>query len=235
MLYMLILWPFLLLLSLLMGTSESLEAPPMERLPFNPPPAAVGAEGNAWWAVVRSVLFWITLIVVVVYLIRSYIRDRPGLLRAIRSFAPWQWLDKAWHALQQWLASMRHRLPRALPGLIRRLRSAASRERRTTRRTRGLSLREQVIYHYITTLDEARERGVGRRQAETPYEYRESLSPNLIEGQDALDSLTEAFVAARYSTYGFTPEEVQAQAAAAARVREQLDDERRRRQEGGSG
>jgi hypothetical protein len=230
--YMLLLWPFILLMSLFRGDSGDMEPPQLDRLPFSPPPEATGAGGSPWWAVVRSVLFWITLLAVVIYLIRSYVRDRPGVLRAIRGFAPWKWLKQAWRGLRNWLGRMGDRLPGALPALVQRLRSAASRRRqRTNKRAQGLNAREQIIHYYLTTLDQAREWGLGRRQVETPYEYRETLAPNLVEGQQELDSLTEAFVAARYSTHRITPEEVQAQAANAASLRQQMRQERRDRRE----
>ena len=97
-----------------------------------------------------------------------------------------------------------------------------------------MNTREQIIHYYLITLEQAREWGLARRQVETPYEYQKTLAPNLVEGQEALDSLTEAFVAARYSTHGITPEEVQMQAANAASLRQQMKQERRDRRETGS-
>lgn len=226
-LYLILLWPFIMLLSLFMGNSEGMAPPQMEEFPFAPPPEAAGAEGSPWWAVIRSVLFWVTLVIVVIVLIRSYIRDRPGFMDIIRRFAPWQWLHQAWRGIRDWLSTMGSKLPGALPALVQRLRSAASRGKGRTPRTGGRSPREQIIYHYLTTLDQAQERGVGRRPTETPYEYREKLMLNLVEEQEALDSLTEAFVAARYSTYRFTSEEIKAAAAHAAALRQRLKADKR--------
>ena len=234
-LYLLLLWPFALLLSLLTGKSESIEPPRMDRLPFTPPPVPTGADGNPWWAVARSVLFWIALVAVVIYLIRSYIRDRPGFMEILRRFTPGQWLGQLWRGLRRWLRGVAHKLPSAIPTLIRRLRNAAARRRATSKRVRGLSAREQVIYHYMMTLDQAQEEGLGRRQIETPYEYHKTLSPHLGEGQEALTGLTEAFVAARYSTRPFTAEEVQAQATNAAQVRQSLIDAKRDQQDAETG
>ena len=54
--------------------------------PFGPPPpAAAGDSGSEWWAIVRSLVFWVVSAGVIVMLLRGYIQDRPELLRSIRS------------------------------------------------------------------------------------------------------------------------------------------------------
>ena len=70
-------------------------------------------------------------------------------------------------------------------------------------------MREQVFYYYLDTLDRARDVGLPRRDTQTPYEYQSTLDPNLTEAHNALDHLTETFIAARYSEHSITEEDVQ--------------------------
>ena len=69
------------------------------------------------------------------------------------------------------------------------------------------SHRERVIYYYLSALRRARNLGLGRRSAQTPYEYGTVLKPNLPEAQQEMDLLTDAFVEARYSGHGVAADE----------------------------
>ncbi len=200
-----------------------LEAPSTSEVPFAPPPPPVAdMSGGAWWAVVRSIVFWAVLLTVVFYLVRSYLRDRSELRTvpaAVRTMA---------------VARRRRGTPsadgcrpgdapsvRQVPALVRRVLSPRERTRKL-RRTRGRSLREQLRYTYLVTLDRAAQQGIPRRQTETPYEYGRKLGPHLAEGNEALEALTRAFIEARYSTHPITAEDVAAQQANAERVRRGL-------------
>jgi Domain of unknown function (DUF4129) len=61
-----------------------------------------------------------------------------------------------------------------------------------------LAPRAAVIAIYTAMLDYLARRGVPRRPAQTPAEYARELAGRLPAGQDAMQHLTEVFVAARY-------------------------------------
>ncbi len=221
-LYTLVLWPFAMLLALVSGKKPTVETPSASNVPFAPPPlSASDASGGAWWAVVRSIVFWVVLLSVVFYLVRSYLRDRPELGHSLRRFAPWRWLAEAWRTIGRWFLGWGRTLGEAVPALVRRVLRPRARTR-NLRRARGRSLREQLRYAYLVTLDRAGEEGVPRRQTETPYEYSHKLDRQLAEGSEALEALTQAFVEARYSTHPVTAEDVATQEANAEKVRRGL-------------
>jgi hypothetical protein len=172
--------------------------------------------------VVRSLLFWAVLGGVVVYLLRSYVRDRPELVEALRSFAPLRWLSDLWTAMRQWLRRAGRSVQKTMPALIRRLRRGRTGGEPSRGRSQGSGTREQIFYHYLSTLDQAGERGFPRQGTETPYEYRRTLEPHLPEGREAMTGLTEAFIEARYSTHEITHEMLDQQRANAEAVRRAL-------------
>jgi hypothetical protein len=221
-LYLLILWPFGLLFSLLMGRPMSMEGPSMERPPFIPetPPPTEG--GSSLWAFLRSIIFWVVLLATAYYLVRSYVRDRPELLRTIRSFAPLRWLSQLWQAVRTWLRKAGRRVQESGSALVQRLRRSGTRGKTAQRRAGGPDLRQQIFYQYLSTLDRAKEQGYPRREAETPYEYRRTLEPHLPDEQEAMADLTEAFIEARYTDHEITPETLDQQQANAAAVRRAL-------------
>ena len=111
---------------------------------------------------------------------------------------------------------------RLLPKLVARIRQARANRQLQRPRTAPLGSREQILHHYLRTLDTAQEAGVPRRRTETPYEYRRNLQAHLEEDKEALGELTEAFIEARYSTHPISPEDVAAQQANARRLQHSL-------------
>jgi hypothetical protein len=58
-----------------------------------------------------------------------------------------------------------------------------------------------VLYYYLSVLRRADERGIPRRPAQTPDEYRARLGPSLPQAEEEVNQLTDAFVEARYSRH----------------------------------
>ena len=220
-LLMLLLWPILMLFSLLMGRDPPTEPPAPIESPLAPPPALGGGGGGAWWLVARSILFWIVLLAAVAFLARSYLRDRPNLFRRLRRLRPWRWLVNVWQAIRSRLRGWGRAVAVAAPSVVRRIFGARAKSRAHERR-RARDLREQLRRYYLETLDVAESHGLTRRQTETPYEVRRRLMEHVAEAGPALTKLTEGFVLARYSTRSITPEDVAAQRTYAAQVQEVL-------------
>ncbi|MGC9348593.1 MAG: DUF4129 domain-containing protein [Anaerolineae bacterium] len=220
--YLLLLWPISMLLSLLMGKPVERAAPPMQRPQFIPEAPAAPSSGSPFWNVVQSFLFWMILIAVVVYLVRSYLRDHPDMLAAVQQLRPIAWLTGLWRAIRHWLRDVSHKVQTTVPDLIKRLRPTRSTSGKEEGRPRGPTARQQLIYHYLTTLDRAKEAGLPRRRTETPYEYRRTLEPHLAESAEAMQGLTESFIVARYSVHNIEPEEVGRQQSNAREVQRAL-------------
>jgi hypothetical protein len=225
-LYLLLLWPISMLLSLLMGRPVETAMPPLQRPQIVPEPPAARSPGSPIWGILQSVLFWVILIGVVVYLVRSYLRDHPEMLTAVKQLRPIAWLAGLWRVLQRWLRDVGRKVQTRVPELIQRLLPTRSQADRRRGRPRGPTPRQQLIYHYLTTLDHAEEAGLPRRRTETPYEYRRTLAPHLAEGGAAMEGLTEGFIVARYSVHPIEPEEVERQQANAGEVQRALRERR---------
>jgi hypothetical protein len=238
-LYTVITFPFQLLLWLLsMLLGEPQPAPEFERPQFEPPPQAPAANGSGpdWIALVRTLLFWAFILGGMFYVIRSYLRDRPGLQRALAGFRPIRTLRQAAAALWRWLRvrlgrlrqTISEHLPRRWPGELSRGAASAAR-RLSVFRLGALSPRERVLYYYLSILRRADKLGFSRRRDQTPYEYDAMMEPHLTEAQQEMRSLTGAFVEARYSRHEFDPDQDRQVRARWKRVRAALQSLKRRR------
>jgi len=199
MLLSLLLTPLFRLLG--MGPRPAVRLPPLERMGER----NQGEAGMplAWFELLKSLLFWTIALGLVVYVVRSYLNDRPELLRMLAALKPIRalatFLEAVWRRLRGFAGATRARLPR----LFRDTRDrAAARERPlrllyTGRRTP----RERIMYYYLSILERASRLGFPRHRAQTPYEYEQSLGPHLDKAQQDMGRLTRVFVEARYSTH----------------------------------
>lgn len=158
------------------------------------------------------------------YVIRSYLCDRPELLQALVARSPIR-------ALRDFLVALWRRLfglaEAASERITRRLSQQRVRVRSSKRpfrffRLGALSPREHILYYYLSIVERARRQGYPRQRSETPFEYDTTLGPELPMARQELTLLTQAFVEARYSRQTFDREQDRQVRAIWKRVRAAL-------------
>lgn len=202
---------FLLLIALLMGETPPGPAP---EAPPPPPPPTIEALPPAMshlpaWT--GGAIFWISMALILGYATYIYLSDRGVQFTWLRAF--WQMLRERWQLLfgsyRQW---QRNRLPGRATAADIAANTAGVHWSKRRLDWRRLDPTQQVRYFYLTTLEEAKERGVGRASGETPTQYEPRLTAHIIasltaaeeetkkeQDQQAVQKLTEAFIRARYS------------------------------------
>ena len=198
---------FFVLLSTLSGKPDSSAVP---RPPsFEPPQQALeGRDGTSW-----SLILFVIALVVIIYLVRSYLRHRPKLRVTISALSSLQLLRQGWSAFWRWLrrrsAHLRGAVKNSFPHLLRRrlVENGSLELPFRLLRLRTLSPRERVLYYYLSTLRRASRQGYPRHPHQTPGEYQATLEPNLPQAQDEMRELTQAFVEARYSRHEVAPDQ----------------------------
>jgi hypothetical protein len=224
------------LIAKLFGREPEGVAPPFEMSRPALPAPSEPVVRVGWLEMARMLLFWILLLGVVAYVIWRYVRDHPEIWRALASLAPL----RALRALRGWWRLLRRRLGTWRQTVNRRLRGEAPEE--GTLAASGLrgfgwfglrTPRERIWYHYLGVLRRARRRGLPRRAPETPREYGAVLKPRLPEVQAEVESLTEAFVEARYSLHPIQAEQVGQARTWGQRIRATLRGQRFERRFGG--
>jgi hypothetical protein len=193
----------------LLGQEPSRESVPQlpQLSPEITPPASSSAAPD-WWEILRSLLFWAAALGMVIYVIRSYLHDRPELLAALTALKPIRLLRDFLVALwRRWTGlaeAVNERFPRRLR---RRVRPESTEMPFRLFRLGALSPRERILYYYLSTLQRASRLGLPRRRAQTPNEYDATLGPHLDQAQQEMTQLTQAFVEARYSRHTFDREQ----------------------------
>ncbi len=234
---LLLLMLLMLPLAMLLGIPRDLDPYPDRGRPPEFPSPGPGAPAPGWFEVVRSIAFWVVATGVVVYVVRSYLRDRPELVEAVTSL-------KVFGVLRRFIAGIWRRLTRAADTARARLARRARVRQPVSKegeppdarpfgflRRRGRSPRERALYYYLSVLRRAAEQGYPRGGSQTPYEYDADLGPEVPQAEEELDRLTETFVEARYSTHPIQLEQERRGRAAWKRVRTALRSLRRQREQ----
>ena len=166
----------------------------------------------AWWEALKTILIWGTIIAIVVYSIRHYLRQHEDLVDSLRRRPILRWLLRVWIWLMDLFGGIRRGVLDAVVANLERIRL-----RRAATKSRGwagfinprrLDPRQRVYFFYLTLIRRGNESGLIRGLSQTPYEYASTLDDALPDVDEDVDALTDAFVEARY-----TPKVVEEQKA----------------------
>jgi hypothetical protein len=191
--------------------SSTTTAPPPIPTPLPVDPAAPPGQSplaSLLWAI----LLYVVPTLLVLYVAYNTWRKRRAIWHDVRYVARtlWQLLREAlldlsaalWRFFSFGAPRLLALAPQAIQERLRRRRAAgAGAGARGPRwlRLGSLSPRELIQYFYVSLAQRAEGIGWGRGKGQTPYEYGRDLGERLPERKAELDSLTEAFVRARYS------------------------------------
>ncbi len=178
-----------------------------------------------WLPELWGVAFWILMSGMVLYVVVSYLRDRPNLLRGLLG-------RKLTRPLSRGLdvPHLLRRLLRAISGIWRGFRSvmvigtqrwwptALTAERRGLKRQpppsertqRTDAARQQVLVTYLRVLRRAEKAGIPREPGETPSDYLAELENQIPAIHRPMAGLTALFLEARFSRHRIESEQARA-------------------------
>ena len=215
-------YPVLLLLSLLFRNEESALPLPETPVSFQPPETPAATSNNEWLEIARSIVFWIIALMAVGYVIRGYLRDRSNLLTSLQRIKPVKWLMIVLKNIARLWRRISSSIVETVPKMIDRLRRRSAKRLSPSRKQRGAGHRDRVFFHYLHTLDVAKEEGLSRANTQTPYEYNQVLASSLKDAKPQMARLTEIFMEARYSHHDLNNEHADQSETDAQRIQEAL-------------
>jgi hypothetical protein len=136
------------------------------------------------------------------------------------------WLSQAW----QWLsrnadktrAGFAQAIAEGWQSLVSRLEGNRTLPLPNLLRLRSLDPRRQIYFFYLAMIRRGDEQGFGRNPSQTPAEYAATLENALPSAAEDIDSITEAFMAARYSRREIDSREVEDVKSMWGRIRRTL-------------
>jgi hypothetical protein len=202
-------------IALLLGAPESAPAEPLQLPPPVEAPPPVATTPN----IAPGIVFWLCMGLLAGYALFTVLRRQQWALAlwARLREGPLERLFAAWGALWQGTRNYAQAVSEAFTPPEAPL-EADQPARNPLRRQNPTELVRRL---YRALLERAAERGVGRQQAQTPYEYAQDLGEQLPDAQEDVNAITDAYVRATYAPRPTTRDE-------AARVRRPFARLRRR-------
>jgi hypothetical protein len=204
-----ILFPIFLLFAWLISLLGSVKGPstpmtlPKQIIP--PLPEDLASSPSPILTILKSVLFWGILLGIIIYAFSVYLRQNKELLQALRRMPGLNWLVKAWRWLVDKARGGIILLPKALEAGLKRLRSSLFRDVDTSMGSyinlRRLEPRQKILFYYLALVRRSGEAGLPRQPWQTPRGYADTLEPNLPGAETDVESMTQAFVEARYTRH----------------------------------
>ncbi|MGQ9682829.1 MAG: DUF4129 domain-containing protein [Anaerolineae bacterium] len=181
--------------------------------------AQPAAQRLNWWEAVQGLVLWALIAGVVLYALVRFVRDRRDLWRQlVERGGPAAWVATLWRSLWRWLHAQSKQMGAAWQRLFPRKVSVRQEATLRVRWPRPRSPREQVRLLYLVAVQHLREAGWPRHPADTPVEYAGRLVSQLPEAGHDLNTLTSAFVEARYGQREMTSQDVHPVRAALQRL-----------------
>ena len=173
-------------------------------MPVMPP---VGPElpaiSSALWVLIRSILIWGALLALIFFAFKQFVKQHDGILAALRKSQVINWLILMWQWLYNNVDTARTSLSRAITdgwqSIVARLEGKRLLPRPGFIRLRSLDPRRRILYYYLAMIRRGGEQGWMRKFSQTPSEYAVHLERVLPSASEDIDSITEAFIQARYS------------------------------------
>jgi hypothetical protein len=195
-------------------------APPFPNLPVQTVPPMTN---SAAWTLIRSILLWGSLVAIIVFVVVQFLRQHNRVGAVLRQSRLMNWLSLAWEWLRRNSNRTGEGLARALSdgwqSLISRLEGKRLLSPLNLIRLRSLDPRRKIYFFYLAMVRRGGEQGLMREPSQTPSEYAATLEKALPSAGEDIDSMTEAFVEARYSRREILAGEADAVRAIWGRIR----------------
>ena len=168
-----------------------------------PRPSVVPFTSSAVWELLRSILLWGSLAVIIIYAFIHFVRQHERILDTLRKSRITNWLILAWQWLYRNVEKARTDLSQVITdgwqNIVARLEGKRNLPRPGWMSLRSLNPRQKIYFFYLALIRRSAEQGLTRKPSQTPVEYAVQLENALPSASEEIDSITEAFVRARYS------------------------------------
>ncbi len=190
------------LLGSLLGSEPVANRPEPTMPEFNPQPSQV-ASTLPWWEVVKTILFWLIFLGVILLALRYYLNQRQNLKNFFKNIKLGVWLNKAWQWIKNGFKQAGKAASETWQEGVKKVRQLINKSRiklpSLSEILKRLPPRQALIILYIDWIKWNQSGGIKRSASQTPLEYAQQVSQILPDYQMQIETLTHIFIQARYT------------------------------------
>lgn len=167
-------------------------------------PQVIGT--TPWLDVVKSILFWLVFVVVVISAITYYINNRPNLKLFINDLKIFTLIKEFWRWIIQGFSEAKNASSETIQKGLEQIQTFLRNQRKKLPKlidlAKRLPPRQAVILIYADWVHWNHQHGFKRKRSQTPYEYAQAYaerSSETIDQAKTISALTDCFIQARYS------------------------------------
>lgn len=177
-----------------------------------------------WWEVLKSVLFWLVFLGVIVFAIWYYFKNRKELRSFFSKIKVGAWLRDFWHWIKSGLKKAKQTTAETLQKSIQNVREYFQKQKvklpSMAEILKNLPPRQMVVLTYISWVRWCQKQGIHRKDSQTPLEYARTCCRELPDAAEAIDTLTRIFILARYTRQSITKTDLEDTQSALASIKE---------------
>jgi hypothetical protein len=238
----LIIFPFALVISLIASLSSD---EPVENLiqeqvqEYIPAPPEISGQTPSWFAVIKSVLFWLVFILLIVFTIRFYFKNNINLGSLVKNFRFVNWLKDFWKWIKEGILKIKRKTAagykNGLKNISEYIKNRQIRLPKLAGFTQKMPPRQALIMTYLDWIQWNQQFGRERRKSETPLEYAQTYSKFYGESTTLVNTFTNIFIDARYSKHPINEAQVQEAKRLLAKLKEALEQNQENQVKNGEG
>jgi hypothetical protein len=203
------------LLSLLGMVYQETPVQPEKPLIFDQLQQAAQNPGavNPWLQVLAAIGFWVGLFVLVGLALWHYVHQNHELAGKLQAVPIFRWISDFWGWLLNALRGFGNEVKITFNEGVEKFRGRFTWSKAGSEwnylSLRKLNAREKIIFYYLALVRRGEEEGLPRQKFQTPSQYSDLLKGELpLEAKPNLETLTENFLEARYSSHSFAEQDV---------------------------
>ena len=163
-----------------------------------------------WLEFLRSIAFWLVFAGILIYAVRTYFLQNKALLKSIKAIPFISWLLSSLSTIWTWLHGVNQQFVSALSAQLARFQIKPVLDKTQSSSIFGgfqkLNPRQKIIFYYLALIKRGGQYGLARKPSQTPLQYEHLLENSLPEVKEEIDTLTDSFIEARYSTHEISGE-----------------------------
>jgi len=226
----LIIFPIALVISLIASLFSD---EPVENLiqdqvqEYIPAPPEISGSTPSWFAVIKSVLFWLVFILIIVFTIRFYFKNNNFLGSLVKNFRFVNWLKDFWKWIKEAILKIKRSTAASyktgLKNISEYIRNRQIRLPKLAGSTRKMPPRQALIMTYLEWIQWNQQFGRERKKSETPLEYAQTYNQFYGESTTLVNTFTNVFIDARYSKHPINDAQVKEAKRLLAKLKETFE------------